>query len=90
MVTDYTTALDGAQVDGIPEATDDVGNASVMYGRLERKGSHLSQGLYMKHLLKHLTTPNLTISEIFARLYSSFTQGKLISIAKIIYLILVY
>ena len=46
-----------------------------LYEGLEKRVSHLSQGLYMKHLLKHLTTPNLTISEIFARLYSSFTQG---------------
>ena len=46
-----------------------------LYGGLEQKVSHFSQGLYMKHLLKHITTPNLTISEIFARLYSSFTQG---------------
>ena len=46
-----------------------------LYEGLKQKISPLSQGLYMKHLLKHLTTPNLTISEIFARLYSSFTQG---------------
>ena len=43
----------------------------------EKGFSNLSQGLYMKHLLKHLTTPSLTIAEIFARLYSSFTKGKL-------------
>ena len=42
---------------------------------LKQKVSPLSQGLYMKHLLKHLTTPNLTVSEIFAELNSSFTRG---------------
>ena len=49
--------------------------SSPLYDGLKQTISPLSQGLYMKHLLKHLTTPNLTISEIFARLYSSFTQG---------------
>ena len=48
-----------------------------IYQGLKQKVSPLSQGLYMKHLLKHLTTPNLTVSEIFAELNSSFTRGYL-------------
>ena len=47
-----------------------------LYEGIKQKVSPLSQGLYMKHLLKHLTVPNLTISEIFEGLYSSFRQGK--------------
>ena len=46
-----------------------------LYEGIRQKVSPLSQGLYMKHLLKHLTIPNLTISEIFEGLYSSFRQG---------------
>ena len=47
-----------------------------LYEGIKQRVSPFSQGLYMKHLLKHLTVPNLTISEIFEGLYSSFRQGK--------------
>ena len=77
MIVDYTGITEGGIIDGTPEATSYPGVPNTTYRTRERRVSHLSQGLYMKHLLKHLTTRNLTISEIFARLYSSFTQGKL-------------
>ena len=77
MIVDYTETTEGALIDGAQGATSFSGLPNTAYTRRERRVSNLSQGLYMKHLLKHLTTPNLTISEIFARLYSSFTQGKL-------------
>ena len=32
------------------------------------------QGLYMKNLLKHITSQDLTVGAVFEHLYSSFTQ----------------
>ena len=73
--------------DGVSDGASSISHRAScsLYEGLEKRVSHLSQGLYMKHLLKHLTTPKLTISEIFARLYSSFTQGELQKIDTIHY-----
>ena len=76
MVVDYGSQLNKLSIGDVADNRDNQKvTTSSPYERLERRISYVSQGLYMKHLLKHLTTPNLTISEIFARLYSSFTQG---------------
>ena len=76
MVVGYGSQLNKLSIGDVADNRDNQKvTTSSPYERLERRISYVSQGLYMKHLLKHLTTPNLTISEIFARLYSSFTQG---------------
>ena len=78
MVVDYGSQLNKLSIGDVADNRDNQKvTTSSPYERLERRISYVSQGLYMKHLLKHLTTPNLTISEIFARLYSSFTQGNI-------------
>ena len=75
MIVHYSESDQVPSVDRALDGQDNSQGSIMPCGRPETRVSHLSQGLYMKHLLKHLTTPNLTISEIFARLYSSFTQG---------------
>lgn len=41
------------------------------FEKLDRSG--ISQGLYMKNLLKHIKIPDLTIGGVFEHLFSSFT-----------------
>ena len=78
MVVDFGSQLNKLSIGDVADNRNNLKvTTSSPYERLERRISYVSQGLYMKHLLKHLTTPNLTISEIFARLYSSFTQGNI-------------
>ena len=78
MVVGYGSQLNKLSIGDVADNRDNQKvTTSSPYERLERRISYVSQGLYMKHLLKHLTTSNLTISEIFARLYSSFTQGNI-------------
>ena len=78
MIVDYAEDGRNSNQQELSPLLPSASNQSIpIYQGLKQKVSPLSQGLYMKHLLKHLTTPNLTVSEIFAELNSSFTRGYL-------------